>query len=152
MAYTIAAYSVKPNDVWGSQEVRLVTLKPAASDYATGGYALTPGVGLSLKTVTWALVLNSNGYMTSFNTSTGKLQFFGGAAASGTISIPVGANAGTTGPVYSGAVANTFTTTGTATSITNATFTGTGAGGTGSELAAGTDLSANTFLLLVGGY
>ena len=56
----------------------------------------------------------------------GALQAFvaGGVTATGTVTIPIGTNVGTTSPVYAGNVANTFTTTGSATSVTNATFTG----------------------------
>jgi len=42
------------------------------------------------------------------------------------ITIPIGTNVGTTSPVYAGNVANTFTTTGSATSVTNATISGSG--------------------------
>jgi hypothetical protein len=56
----------------------------------------------------------------------GALQAFiaGGVTATGTVTIPIGTNVGTTSPVYAGNVANTFTTTGSATSVTNASFTG----------------------------
>ena len=70
---------------------------------------------------------SASGLIYSFSPGTtqanGKMQVFLPSGSGGTITIPVGTNVGTTSPVYAGNVANTLTTTGSATSITNATVT-----------------------------
>lgn len=77
MAYTVTANAVVPNDVWGKVEVRNVTLAPAASDYPTGGYALTPGSGISLNKIYWAIPEGGQGGIDPvWNPTTGKLQMF----------------------------------------------------------------------------
>ena len=78
MAYTITPSTTVPVDVWGHVETRFVTLTPAVADYATGGYALTPGQGISLSKVYWAIPVGNQGGITPvWNASTGYLQMFG---------------------------------------------------------------------------
>lgn len=84
MAYTVTASSTVPVDVWGHVETRFVTLQPAVADYATGGYALTPGQGISLNKIYWALPVGNQGALLPvWNTSTGNLQIFAGNATAG---------------------------------------------------------------------
>jgi hypothetical protein len=153
MAYTITLMATLSLDVWGKTEVRFVQLVPAASDYPTGGYAITPGVNISLRAVYGVVSIGGQGgYLPVWVPTTGKLMIrsVGSVTPSGTISIPIATNVGTTSPVYAGNVANQFTTTGSATSITNATFTGAAtAAAQAAEVGAGTDLSSFTFLLMV---
>lgn len=74
-----------PVDVWGQTEVRFGTINPAASDYVTGGYSLTPGQGISLGKIYWALPIGGQGGVTPvWNPVTSKLQMFGGGSGANT--------------------------------------------------------------------
>jgi hypothetical protein len=77
MPYTITASAFKPVDVWGSLAVRLVTLQPAASDYPTGGYVLTPGTNINLNTILFAFVAsNPSGFVANWDQATSSLIFY----------------------------------------------------------------------------
>lgn len=81
MALTITPNAVYPLDTWGSVEVRNVNAVPAASDYATGGYTLTPGSGIALQTIYFVLPNGGQGgYVPVWNPATNKLQVFEQAA------------------------------------------------------------------------
>lgn len=114
MAPTIAPSSVLPIDVWGQTESRFVTLTPSASDYVPGGYTLTPGQGISLRSIYWAVPIGGQGGITPvWNPATSKLQMFGGGGAAGT---PLGlgplsatsTTIGVTSNVITVAMVNTF--------------------------------------------
>lgn len=88
MALTITKSTIHPEDVWGALPIAIVTATPAASDYATGGYTLTPGVGIPLGSIFAVLQLGDTGTTTEvrlkWNTTTQKLQaYWTGAAVSG---------------------------------------------------------------------
>ena len=84
MALTIVPSSIYPNDVWGAVEVRFVNCTPAAADYATGGYTLTPGQGISLAVIYIVDYIGGlGGYTPVWNLTTQKLQVFQSAAALG---------------------------------------------------------------------
>ena len=105
MAYTVTANAVVPNDVWGKVEVRNVTLAPAVADYPTGGYALTPGSGISLNKIYWAIPEGGQGGIDPvWNPTTGKLQMFATAPSAG---IPL-----SLGPVSTAATQSTYTSAG----------------------------------------
>jgi hypothetical protein len=160
-------FQIGPSAGW-----KALQATPAASDYATGGYLITPAqvgmyniigavvIGTKYQaggTILWQINQPSGNYGTSpVESTTGVYLTAWEAAAStpsGTISIPIGTNVGTTSPVYAGNVANTFTTTGSATSVTNATFTGAAnAAADFSEVGAGTDLSGFPLWILFIGY
>lgn len=81
MALTITQSAIHPVDVWGALPVRVVTATPAAADYPTGGYTLTPGVGIPLGApIFGVLTLGDTGGTTAvilkWNTATSKLQAF----------------------------------------------------------------------------
>jgi hypothetical protein len=82
MAATITPNAVIPNDVWGKIEIRFITLVDSAADYATGGYALTAGQGISLGAIYFVIpVGGQGGYVPVWNPATGKLQIFEQSAA-----------------------------------------------------------------------
>lgn len=84
MALTITPNAVLPLDVWGKTEIRFVSAVPAASDYATGGYTLTAGQGISLNKIYWAVPIgNQGGLSPVWNVATGKLQIYAAGAAAG---------------------------------------------------------------------
>ena len=160
-------YLIGPGAGW-----RAFQATPAAADYATGGYLITPAQ-VQMYNIIGAIIIGTkyqaggtilwqiNQPTTAFGTSpvesmTGVYLTAweaAGSTPSGTIAIPVGTNVGTTSPVYAGNVANTFTTTGSATSITNAAFTGAaGSAADFSEVAASTDLSGFPLWIVFIGY
>lgn len=82
MALTITATSALPLDVWGQTEVRFVNAVPAAADYATGGYSLTAGTGISLGTIYYVIPLSGQGgYVLQWSTATNKLLVYQQSAA-----------------------------------------------------------------------
>ena len=127
MAYTFTPIPTMVNDVWGKTEVRFMQLQPAATDYPTGGYLITPGTNISLRAV-YAMIpmgitatTRTTTVIPVYNTTTAKIQMFWSPAttAGGTISAPTftgtpatltgtnsaptittGTNATTTTPVY----------------------------------------------------
>jgi len=160
-------YLIGPSAGW-----RAFQATPAASDYVTGGYLIAPAqvqmyniigavvIGTKYQsggTIFWQINQPAANYGTTPSESLTGVYLTAweasGSTPSGTISIPVGTNVGTTGPVYADTVANTLTTTGAATSITNATFTGAaGSAADFSEVAASTDLSGFPLWILFIGY
>ncbi len=156
-------FMIGPSAGW-----RAYQATPAAADYATGGYLITPAevdmyniigalvIGTKYQsggTIIWQINQPSGNYGASpvENTTGVYLTAWEAAAATGTISIPVEAGTPATYPV--GTAANTgntnFVATGAVT-ITNATFTG--AAGDFSEVGAGTDLSGFPMWILFIGY
>jgi len=89
MALTIAPSAIHPVDVWGALPVRVVTATPAAADYTTGGYTLTPGSGIPLGSPIFGVITlgdtgGTGAVVLKWNTSTSKLQaFWSGAVAEG---------------------------------------------------------------------
>jgi hypothetical protein len=88
MALTITKSKIHPEDVWGALPIAIVTAVPAAGDYATGGYTLTPGAGIPLGSIFTVIPAGDTGGATGvllkWNTTTQKLQaFWTGAAVSG---------------------------------------------------------------------
>jgi hypothetical protein len=81
MALTITPSALHPVDDWGALPIRFVTAKPAAADYATGGYTITPGQGIPLGSIFTVIpVGGQGGFEVQWNTATGKLQVFGNTA------------------------------------------------------------------------
>lgn len=77
MAYTVAPSTTVPVSVLSQIEVRNVTLQPAVADYPTGGYALTPGQGISLNKIYWTIPEGGQGGIAPvWNPTTGKVQMF----------------------------------------------------------------------------
>jgi hypothetical protein len=167
MALTLKIIPEQHFDIGPSAGWRAFQATPAASDYATGGYLITPAqVGMYMivgatvigqkyaatGAVQWVISQPAASFGTTpvLSTTGVYLTALQSAASTGTIAIPVATNVGTTGPVYADTVANQFSTTGAATSITNATFTG--AVGNFNEVAAGTDLSGFPLWILFIGY
>lgn len=72
------------NQSLGSLRAELITVTPAANDYATGGYPLTAGasgnVGMS-KILFVEPIGSPGGFNPSWNTATGKVQMLGVEAA-----------------------------------------------------------------------
>lgn len=66
------------NQVWGESNTQTVTIAPTTSDYATGGYVLTPGSnGITLTTIYGAMLFAGGaGYQTQFNKSTNAIQVY----------------------------------------------------------------------------
>ena len=83
MAYSVTKAS--DGDVsLGNLRAEIVTLQPAASDYPSGGYAIsTANVGLS-KILLVAPIGGQGGFSPIWNPSTGKLQMFSGAVGPST--------------------------------------------------------------------
>lgn len=81
-------------EVWGKTEIRFYVATPAASDYTTGGYTLTPGQGISLKIIYYVIPLGGQaGYVPVWNTTTGKLQIYQQSAATGPLTeVPASTN------------------------------------------------------------
>ena len=82
MALTVTQSTIHPKDVWGDLPIAIVTATPAASDYPTGGYALTPGTGIPLGTPIFGVFTlgdtgGTTGVYLKWNTSTSLLQAFG---------------------------------------------------------------------------
>lgn len=89
MALTITPSALHPVDVFGALPVAIVTAKPAAADYTTGGYTLTPGAGFSLGSPIFGVVLlgdtgGTTAVYLKWNTTTSKLQAFQTAAIAAT--------------------------------------------------------------------
>jgi hypothetical protein len=90
VAFTVTAVN-DGNDVWGMKRVLQVQLKPAISDYASGGYLIqgiagttesTGNVGLAK--VFWAIPIGGEGgYKPTFNPVTSKVQIFQQSAITG---------------------------------------------------------------------
>ena len=161
-------FQIGPSAGW-----KVFQATPAASDYATGGYLITPSqvamyniigamvIGTKYQsggTIYWQVNQPSGNYGTTPTESTTGVYLTAWAAAggapTGTISIPVAAGTPATYPV--GTAANSgntnFVATGAVT-ITNATFTGSaGSASDFSEVAASTDLSGFPLWILFIGY
>lgn len=173
MAYTFTPIPSMQLDVWGKTEVRFMQLQPAASDYPTGGYAVTPGTNISLRSVYAVIPMGitattrTTTFVPVYNTTTAKIQMFwsGAAAVAGTISQPsftvqagtIGSNM-TIGLTADAASANLVGGTGitanrtltTTSPVGTPTFTGTATTAAGLvEVTASTDLSAWLFLFTV---
>lgn len=77
MAFTVAKNT--DGDVsLGNLRAELVTLTPAASDYAPGGYAIT-AAGIGMNKILGVLPVGDtggDGYILKWNAATGKLQVF----------------------------------------------------------------------------
>ena len=86
---TITASAVKPVDVWGSQAFRLITLQPAASDYTTGGYPLTPGTNINLNSILFAFpVSNTGGFVLQWDEPTSSMIVYEQSGATGALVQP----------------------------------------------------------------
>jgi hypothetical protein len=88
MALTLTKSKIHPEDVWGALPIAFVTAVPAAADYTTGGYTLTPGTGIPLGSIFTVIPAGASGgtvaVLLQWNTSTQKLQVYvSGAALSG---------------------------------------------------------------------
>jgi hypothetical protein len=88
MALTITQSTIHPVDDWGALPIRFVTAKPAAADYPTGGYTLTPGQGIPLGApifgvlhVATAAGASAIGAVPDFDPVTGKLRMLGTGSA-----------------------------------------------------------------------
>ncbi len=108
MAATFTPSSTIPNDVWGLTEVRFVDMTTAPSDYVTGGYPVTPGQGISLKSVYWTWPIGGQGGLAPvWNPATSNIQIFGSTAA-GT---PLGLGPKSTTSTAIGVTSNVITVT-----------------------------------------
>jgi hypothetical protein len=155
-------------DVWGGRyRVRLYDAVPAASDYATGGYSITPasiGLGATGTILGVECIAQSGGtsfYLAAWQPSTKKLIFVwsAGFTPAGTVAAPTiniaggaGGNVNITTPNSNSSALANGTAGGALTGLTGVqapAFTGTPAAAGGLvEVTNGTDLSATTFRLL----
>jgi len=70
----------------GPLNTEFVTLTPAASDYAAGGYLPAYGSGIAMKTALYALPIGGQGgFVPVWNPTTGKIQMFQQSAATGAL-------------------------------------------------------------------
>jgi hypothetical protein len=83
MAYQFAAatpnvFSLSPF------AAEFVTLTPAAADYVAGGYTPTPGTGIAMGKILFAIpVGGQGGWIPVWNPTTGKIQMFTASATPG---------------------------------------------------------------------
>lgn len=155
---------------------RVYQATPAASDYATGGYLITPAqvdmaniIGATILgtkyqaggTIIWQINQPATSYGTNpVESSTGVYLTAwqaAGVTATGTVSAPTITtltNAGTTAPIYTNGGALTQTTGATGiTGVQAPTFTGTATTAADfAEVGAGTDLSGFPLWILFIGY
>lgn len=119
MALTLTPSTILPTDVWGETRQCWVSAVPAASDYATGGYTLTPGSGLSLGTIDYVIPIGGQGGVVPvWNTTTSKLQMFGAGTDAG---VPLGLGTSSAASTVSAVVSHVGTVT-VANSLTAGNF------------------------------